>query len=75
MALLAGLDFGEGKDGIDVDGYRDYRGVPVIGAWTWLDKYGMGSPPNKTLLRRIDRFTCCVIRSGRCLDYWLPQPL
>jgi hypothetical protein len=32
----------EGKDGIDVDGYRDYRGVPVIGAWTWLDKYGMG---------------------------------
>ncbi|MBT6157621.1 MAG: serine/threonine protein kinase [Planctomycetaceae bacterium] len=32
----------EGEQGIDVNGYRDYRGVPVIGAWTWLDKYGMG---------------------------------
>ena len=31
-----------GEDGVDVDGYRDYRGVPVIGAWTWLPEYGMG---------------------------------
>ncbi len=31
-----------GNSGIDVDGYRDYRGVPVIGAWTWLPKYGIG---------------------------------
>ena len=22
--------------GVDVDGYRDYRGVPVVGAWNWL---------------------------------------
>ncbi len=28
--------------GIDVDGYRDYRGVPVVGAWTWLTDYGFG---------------------------------
>jgi len=27
---------------VDVDGYRDYRGVPVVGAWTWLPKYGFG---------------------------------
>ena len=26
----------------DVDGYRDYRGVPVIGAWTWLPEYNLG---------------------------------
>jgi len=32
----------QGKSGLDVDGYRDYRGVPVIGAWTWLDEYGFG---------------------------------
>ncbi len=31
-----------GNSGVDVDGYRDYRGVPVVGAWTWLDKYGLG---------------------------------
>jgi len=26
----------------DVDGYSDYRGVPVVGAWTWLKQYGFG---------------------------------
>jgi hypothetical protein len=28
--------------GVDVVGYRDYRGVPVVGAWTWLDEYNLG---------------------------------
>ena len=31
-----------GRPGIDVDGYRDYRGVEVVGAWQWLDEYGFG---------------------------------
>ena len=31
-----------GETGYDVRGYRDYRGVPVIGAWTWLEEYGIG---------------------------------
>ena len=31
-----------GESGVNVDGYRDYRGVPVVGAWTWLPKYGFG---------------------------------
>lgn len=31
-----------GKSGVDVDGYRDYRGVPVVGAWTWLATHDMG---------------------------------
>jgi eukaryotic-like serine/threonine-protein kinase len=26
----------------NVNGYRDYRGVEVIGAWAWLPKYGFG---------------------------------
>jgi serine/threonine protein kinase len=30
------------KPGLDIDGYRDYRGVPVLGAWTWLPKYELG---------------------------------
>ncbi len=28
----------EGNSGVDVAGYRDYRGVRVVGAWTWLDE-------------------------------------
>lgn len=28
--------------GIDMVGYRDYRGVVSVGAWTWLPKYEMG---------------------------------
>lgn len=31
-----------GVDGVDIDGYRDYRGVEVIGAWRWIDRYGFG---------------------------------
>lgn len=26
----------------DVDGYKDYRGVDVFGAWIWYKKYGIG---------------------------------
>ena len=31
-----------GQPGVNVDGYRDYRGVPVIGAWTWLPRHELG---------------------------------
>jgi serine/threonine protein kinase len=31
-----------GMSGYDVDGHRDYRGVPSAGAWTWLPKFQMG---------------------------------
>lgn len=31
-----------GGTGIDVDGYRDYRGTNVVGAWQWLPEYGFG---------------------------------
>ena len=30
------------KSGINVDGYRDYRGVPVVGAWRWNNNLQMG---------------------------------
>ncbi|MEQ8849422.1 serine/threonine protein kinase [Botrimarina sp.] len=32
----------EGEPGVDVEGYRDYRGVRVVGAWTWLPDYRFG---------------------------------
>lgn len=31
-----------GQSGVDVEGYRDYRGVMNFGAWTWLPEYGFG---------------------------------
>lgn len=32
----------EGRDGTDADGYRDYRGVPSVGAWRYLKDYDFG---------------------------------
>ena len=32
----------QNQSGVNVDGYRDYRGVPVVGAWTWLPEYEIG---------------------------------
>ncbi len=31
-----------GEAWFDVDGYRDYRGVRVVGIWRWDDRLGMG---------------------------------
>lgn len=31
-----------GQSGVDADGYRDFRGVEVVGAWRWLDRWRFG---------------------------------
>ncbi|MBF0188070.1 MAG: PAS domain S-box protein, partial [Magnetococcales bacterium] len=31
-----------GEEGVDTQGYRDYRGVPVVGAWQWSQRLGVG---------------------------------
>ena len=31
-----------GVDGVEVVGYRDYRGVDVIGGWHWMPEHDMG---------------------------------
>jgi tRNA A-37 threonylcarbamoyl transferase component Bud32 len=31
-----------GGSGCDLEGYPDYRGIPSVGAWTWLPKYKLG---------------------------------
>ena len=30
------------KSGFNLEGYRDYRGVKVVGAWTWDDEFEFG---------------------------------
>jgi hypothetical protein len=32
----------QGNDGHDAEGYRNYRGVPSVGAWRWLPDRDMG---------------------------------
>ena len=32
----------KGDPGVNVTGYRDYRGVPSVAAWTWLPEYEFG---------------------------------
>jgi len=31
-----------GRPSVNVEGYRDYRGVPVVGAWKWLPEGAIG---------------------------------
>jgi PAS domain S-box-containing protein len=38
----AALAVTQGESGGDMDGYRDYRGVEVIGLWRWVAPYGFG---------------------------------
>lgn len=42
-AIAAGRKGGESqRQGVILEPYRNYRGVPVIGAWRWLPAYSMG---------------------------------
>ncbi|WP_437205140.1 serine/threonine protein kinase [Planctomicrobium sp. SH664] len=39
---LAAEEMVAGRSGVNVEGYNDYRGVPVVGAWAWLPKEELG---------------------------------
>ncbi len=41
LTKMAASAIEDGK-GIDLDGYPDFRGVKVVGAWQWLPKYNLG---------------------------------
>ncbi len=38
-----------GRTEYDVNGYRDFRGVMVVGAWTWLPDYKLGVATEVTM--------------------------
>jgi signal transduction histidine kinase/ActR/RegA family two-component response regulator len=57
------------ESGTDLDGYRDYRGIKVVGAWIWDQELGIGlatemdgSEAYKTL-SMINRLTSAMIAS------------
>jgi len=37
-----GATFGHSDIGVEINGYRDYRGVPVFGAWVWDKNLELG---------------------------------
>ena len=39
---LAAEEVIAGRPGVNVEGYRDYRGVPVVGAWKWVKDGDVG---------------------------------
>ncbi|QPJ66692.1 MAG: PAS domain S-box protein [Candidatus Nitrohelix vancouverensis] len=41
LTLMAGQAI-QGKKGSNITGYRDYRGVTVVGSWVWYDPMDMG---------------------------------
>jgi tRNA A-37 threonylcarbamoyl transferase component Bud32 len=52
----------EGHRGVNANGYRDYRGVLVVGAWTWVDDFDMGLA---TQMDRADAFQALrILRAG-----------
>ncbi len=41
LTLMAETATG-GRGGVNLDGYRDFRGQPVVGAWIWDEQLGLG---------------------------------
>jgi PAS domain S-box-containing protein len=54
-----------GKSGVDMQGYPDYRGVPVVGAWTWLPDMDMG------IAVEIDREEAFLPLEAEKNGYWV----
>jgi PAS domain S-box-containing protein len=45
-----------GENGSNLTGYRDYRGVPVVGAWLWDDEHNFGITTEVDLVEAFSSF-------------------
>lgn len=67
-----------GAKGENVTGYRNYRGIPVIGAWQWLPEYRIGVTTEWALAEashsvRLLRWTCAgllALITTTILAFW-----
>jgi PAS domain S-box-containing protein len=55
LTLMAGQAI-QGKSKINVVGYRDYRGVSVMGAWLWDEKLGLGMTTEVDVHEALDSY-------------------
>jgi eukaryotic-like serine/threonine-protein kinase len=58
-----------GNNDSDVQGYRNYRGRKVVGAWAWLHEYGMGVATEESVDEAFQ--TLYVLRSAFLLLFAL----
>ncbi len=58
-----------GERGEDLNGFRDYRGVPVVGAWRWVDSLDLGLAINMDKAEAFEPFAAVrrVMLSGLLL--------
>jgi hypothetical protein len=72
----------QGESGVEVDGYRNYAGVNVVGAWRWLPHFDLGGrvrAANERSLCRVERLAnrvlepVCVAWRGCRGDLFLYQ--
>lgn len=58
-----------GRRGEDMDGFRDYRGVMVVGAWRWVDSLDLGLAINMDKAEAFEPFAAVrrVMLSGLLL--------
>ena len=53
-----------GGQGVDVQGYRDFRGIEVVGAWVWLERWRMG------LATEVPRATALAVLRPLTIVLW-----
>jgi PAS domain S-box-containing protein len=46
-----------GNSDSDYEGYNDYRGVPVVGTWTWIEELGLGITTEMDLAEAMESIT------------------
>jgi signal transduction histidine kinase/CheY-like chemotaxis protein len=46
-----------GGSGLDLEGYRDYRGVMVLGSWKWAEPLGLGLATEADVAEALGPFT------------------
>jgi signal transduction histidine kinase len=70
----------QGLSGMDLDGYRDYRGATVIGAWIWDGELGLGMTTEIDTAEAYRRFftmrgvialILCTVLAGSVVVAWL----
>ncbi len=61
----AGQTYGRSRIEIDTNGYRDYRGEPVFGAWLWNADQGLGMATENDVAEALTNYSFMDISERR----------